>query len=147
MSDRRPTARQKRAVAERAGGYCEYCFCPAAYSPDPFVVEHIQPLAEGGPTRLFNLAYSCQGCNNFKYTHTTALDPTTGETAPLYHPRQHRWREHFNWSADLLQLLGRTPTGRATVVELQLNRTGVTNLRRLLRLAGEHPGSGMLQER
>ena len=85
MPDRRPSGRQKRAVAERAGGRCEYCCSPAApgarssLSPDPFAVEHIQPLAEGGPTHLSNLAYSCQGCNNSKYAHTTGLDPTTGE--------------------------------------------------------------------
>jgi hypothetical protein len=43
MPDRRPTARQKRAVAERAGGRREYCLSPVAFSPDPFAVEHIQP--------------------------------------------------------------------------------------------------------
>jgi hypothetical protein len=139
MPDRRPTARQKRAVAERAGGRCEYCLSPAAFSPDPFAVEHIQPVVQGGPTRLSNLAYSCQGCNNLKYTHTTAVDPTTGERVPLYHPREHRRRDHFAWSADLLQIVGRTPTGRATVAQLQLNRLGVINLRRILRLADEHP--------
>jgi hypothetical protein len=139
MPDRRPTVRQKRAVAERACGRCEYCLSPAAYSSDPFAVEHIQPLVEGGPTRLSNLAYSCQGCNNLKYTHTTAVDPTTGERVPLYHPRKQRWHDHFAWSVDLLQLVGRTPTGRATVAQLQLNRRGVVNLRRVLQPAGEHP--------
>jgi 5-methylcytosine-specific restriction endonuclease McrA len=139
MPDRRPTARQKRTVAERAAGCCEYCLSPVTFSPDPFAVEHIQPLAEGGPTRLPNLAYSCQGGNNAKYTHTSALDPTTGEQVPLYHPREHRWHDHFAWSADFLELVGRTPIGRATVAQLHLNRPGIRNLRRLLRLAGEHP--------
>jgi len=147
MPDRRPTARQKRTVAERAGGRCEYCLSPAAFSPDPFAVEHIQPLAEGGPSRLSNLAYSCQGCNNSKYTHTTALDPTTGERVSRYHPRRHRWSEHFSWSDDFLQLVGRTPIGRATVAQLQLNRLGVLNLRRILRLAGEHPPSETADQR
>jgi hypothetical protein len=144
MPDRRPTARQKRSGAKRARGRCEYCLSPAAFSSDPFAVEHIQPLAEGGPTRLSNLAYSCQGCNNAKYTHTAALDATTGERVPLYHPRQHRWRDHFYWSADFLELVGRTPIGRATVAQLHLNRLGVRNLRRVLRLAGEHPPSETL---
>jgi hypothetical protein len=40
-----------------------------------------------------------------------------------------------------MELVGRTPIGRATVAQLQLNRPGVRNLRRLLRLAGEHPPS------
>jgi len=139
MTDRRPTTRQKRTVANRAGERCEYCLSPAAFSPDPFAVEHIQPVVEGGPTRLLNLAYSCQGCNNAKYTHTMALDPTTGERVLLYHPRQHRWRDHFHWSADLMELVGRTPTGRATVAQLKLNRPGVVNLRRVLLPIGEHP--------
>src|SRR6266702_3959970 len=147
MPDRRPTGRQKRAVAERAGGRCEYCLSPAAFSPDPFAVEHIQPLAEGGPTHLSNLAYSCQGCNNSKYAHTTGLDPTTGERVPLYHPRQYRWAEHFTWSADFLEVVGYTPTGRATVAQLQLNRPGVVNLRRLLLLAREHPPAEPEKER
>ena len=97
--------------------------------------------------QLSNLAYSCQGCNNSKYSHTTALDPTTGKRVPLYHPRHHPWAEHFSWSADFLEIVGRTPVGRATVVQLQLNRPGVRNLRRLLRLAGEHPPPGTLEER
>jgi 5-methylcytosine-specific restriction endonuclease McrA len=147
MPDRRPTGRQKRAVAERAGGRCEYCLSPAAFSPDPFAVEHIQPRAEGGPTHLSNLAYSCQGCNNSKYAHTAGFDPTTGERVPLYHPRQHRWAEHFTWSADFLEVVGYTPIGRATVAQLQLNRPGVVNLRRLLLLAAEHPPAEPEKER
>src|SRR5579871_2041093 len=105
MPERPRSARQKRTVAERARWRCEYCPSPVAFSPDPFAVEHIRLLAEGGPTRISNLAYSCQGCNNSKYSHTSALDPTTGERVPLYHPRQDRWSEHFTWSADFLELV------------------------------------------
>ncbi len=36
-------------------------------------------------------------------------------------------------------MVGITPTGRATLEKLQLNREGVVNLRRVLRLADEHP--------
>lgn len=36
-------------------------------------------------------------------------------------------------------VIGRTPTGRATVEKLQLNREGVVNLRRLLVTMGQHP--------
>ena len=63
----------------------------------------------------------------------------TQEMTPLYHPRQHQWAEHFQWSEDLLTLVGKTLTGRATIEHLQLNRAGVVNLRRVLLLAGEHP--------
>jgi hypothetical protein len=32
-----------------------------------------------------------------------------------------------------------TPTGRATVEKLQLNREGVVNLRQVMAMAGKHP--------
>jgi hypothetical protein len=139
MSEDYITAEQKRAVAERAQGYCEYCWSQARFSPDPFSVEHIIPRSRGGTSDLSNLALSCQGCNNRKYISTEALDRVTGEMVSLYHPRQHLWTEHFTWNANFLLILGLSPMGRATVEKLQLNRTGVINLRRILRAFGEHP--------
>lgn len=40
------------------------------------------------------------------------------------------------------QIIGLTPTGRATVEALRLNRPEVVNLRRLLFAHGEHPPVG-----
>jgi hypothetical protein len=57
----------------------------------------------------------------------------------LYHPRQHTWEEHFNWNEDYSLLVGISPTGRASVELLQLNRDSVVNLRRVLFIMGEHP--------
>lgn len=137
---RGPTARQKQAVARRASDACEYCRSQARYSPDPFSVDHILPRAGGGADhRLENLALSCQGCNNRKYTSTNAADPATGEATPLFHARRQRWSEHFAWNADYSLVIGLTPTGRATVAKLQLNRDGVVNLRRVLRTMNQHP--------
>ena len=48
---------------------------------------------------------------------------------PLYHPRQHRWPDHFAWNEDTTIVIGLTPTGRATVEALRLNRENVVNLR------------------
>lgn len=131
--------RQREAIFQRARGSCEYCLSQAEYSPDPFSIEHIVPQVRGGSHQLDNLALSCQGCNNRKYTATQALDPITGEFVPLYHPRRDHWGEHFAWSDDCLLLMGLTPTGRATIEKLALNRPGVINLRRLLRLIEKHP--------
>jgi hypothetical protein len=39
-------------------------------------------------------------------------------------------------------IIGLTPTGRATVEKLQLNRLGVVNLRRVLSLMDLHPPEG-----
>ena len=139
MSEATLTEAQKQAVARRARECCEYCQSQARFSPDPFSVEHIVPRSRGGTDADTNLAWSCQGCNNHKYTSVEALDPVSGETAPLYHPRRQGWYDHFAWNEDYTVVLGLTPTGRATVEKLQLNRAGVVNLRRVLRRIGAHP--------
>jgi hypothetical protein len=139
MTESRVTASQKQIVAQRAEYCCEYCLSQLRYSPDAFSIEHIIPFSRGGSSHLDNLALSCQGCNNRKYTSITALDPISGETVSLYHPRLQHWDEHFAWNNDFTLILGLTPTGRATVEKLQLNRDGVLNLRRVLHSIGKHP--------
>ncbi len=104
-----------------------------------FSVEHIEPRGQGGGTSLDNLALACQGCNNHKYAKTQGNDPVSGEVILLYHPRKQKWREHFAWNDDYILIIGLTPTGRATVDALQLNREGLMNLRRILYAMGEHP--------
>jgi hypothetical protein len=106
-----------------------------------FVVDHIVPRSSGGATHTDNLAFACSGCNAHKYNKTSALDPVSGETVALYHPRRDRFRDHFTWSDDFTMMLGITPRGRATVEALHLNHDGVINLRRLLQEAGRHPPS------
>lgn len=68
-----------------------------------------------------------------------AEDPVDGEKVPLFHPRCDRWSDHFAWNADYTLMVGLTPTGRATIEKLQLNRIGVVNLRRVMLIAGLHP--------
>lgn len=139
MSEPRVTARQKQRVVQRAAGCCEYCRSQARFSPDPFSIEHILPRSSGGTDTSTNLALACQGCNSRKYTDIEAIDPVSGEMVPLYHPRQQRWTHHFAWNENFTLVLGLTPTGRATVDKLQLNREGLVNLRRVLQTVGEHP--------
>lgn len=130
---------QRTRVAERARECCEYCHSQERFSPDPFSVEHIIPLAKGGKDSLDNLAYACQGCNNRKYTSMEAFDVISQTNVPLFNPRKHKWLDHFAWNEDFTLILGVTPIGRATVEKLQLNRDGLVNLRRILYEAGEHP--------
>jgi hypothetical protein len=139
MSESRLTQQQKNFIKQRAGGCCEYCFSQLAFCPDPFSIEHIIPHSKGGSNDPDNLAVACQGCNNFKYSYIESIDPITGKSASLYHPRQDQWHEHFSWSDDYAQLIGLTMTGRATVERLQLNREGVVNLRQLLYAVDRHP--------
>ncbi|PYS53428.1 MAG: HNH endonuclease, partial [Acidobacteria bacterium] len=82
---------------------------------------------------------SCQGCNGHKYTKQQVTDPITGLVVPLFHPRRDRWNEHFAWSVDTTVIVGLTPTGRATVEALHLNRIELANLREVLYDAQEHP--------
>jgi hypothetical protein len=88
---------------------------------------------------MAELAWACGACNNHKYDKTNSHDPKTGRLVLLYNPRRQRWSRHFAWSEDFLLIHGRTGTGRATVLALQLNRLELVNLRRALAAVGEHP--------
>lgn len=129
----------KRSIEERARGCCEYCHCPAAFSPQPFVMEHIIPKSKGGTSTLDNLALACQGCNGAKYTKVEAWDDATQKMIPLFNPRVHNWQEHFRWSEDAETLESFSQIGFVTIETLKLNRQEVINLRRLLHQAGLHP--------
>lgn len=90
MPEPAASAKQKRAVFQRAGGCCEYCRSQARFALQSFSIEHIIPRSRSGPTELANLALACQGCNSHKYTHVEARDPLGGEWAALFHPRRQR---------------------------------------------------------
>ncbi|MCI0486543.1 MAG: HNH endonuclease [Blastocatellia bacterium] len=134
----------RQAVTERARGCCEYCLSQEAYATERFSIEHIYPRALGGLTVVENLALACQGCNGHKSAKTAAADPETGEMTTLFHPRKHRWAEHFSWSDDGLHIVGLTPTGKATIVRLQMNRPSLVNLRRALLSIKVHPPRDLL---
>lgn len=105
----------------------------------PLTVDHIVPAAKAGATVRSNLWLACRPCNEFKGIETHALDSQTGELAALFNPRQQAWTDHFAWSSDGTQVLGMTPTGRATVAAMQLNRPLFARARRRWVAAGWHP--------
>lgn len=133
------TVQERQFIAERARGRCEYCRSPVDFATQSFSVEHISPISRGGETSMNNLALACPGCNGHKYTKIEAPDPADGAIFPLYNPRTQSWRDHFNWSEDFTRIIGLTPTGRATVRALQMNRPGIMNMRRVLFVSGLHP--------
>jgi 5-methylcytosine-specific restriction endonuclease McrA len=139
MPEQRVSQRMRQAVTARAGNCCEYCWTPLKYSGDPFAIEHIVPRNLGGQTTLNNLALACLGCNGYKYNKVEAVDPTTQLVVPLFNPRQQHWSDHFAWNKACTQMIGSSPTGRATIEALRLNRPGLINLRRVLYAFGEHP--------
>lgn len=130
---------RRESVRARARGICEYCRSQERFATQSFSVEHVIPLQGSGGGDLDNLAFACQGCNNHKYTKTEAIDPISGEIVHLFHPRRDRWLDHFIWNHDFTRIIGLTAEGRATVEALQLNRSGLMNLRRALFRCGEHP--------
>lgn len=106
-------------VIERAGGCCEYCRVSQQFSDVAFHVEHIIAESHGGKTLENNLGLSCPRCNLYKGTNIAAADPQTDEPTFLFHPRRHRWSEHFRLIGALIEPL--TAEGRATVFVLRLN--------------------------
>src|SRR4051812_27236443 len=94
MSDTWISARLRTLVAERAGRRCEYCGIREA---DTFLgcqVDHIISEKHGGLTTEENLAFACTPCNRAKGTDIAGVDQLGG-IVPLFHPRSHRWAEHF----------------------------------------------------
>jgi len=58
-------------------------------------------------------------CNLHKGPNMTGIDPVTGQSARLFHPRQDRWEDHFHWQGAVMG--GRTVIGRATIRVLDAN--------------------------
>ena len=112
---------RRQTVERRAKGRCEYCRAPQEVAGYTFHVEHIIPRSKGGADRPANGALSCWSCNSAKADHLIGVDPETGCDEPLVHPRQERWEQHFELSADRLRVVGRTAVGRATVERLRMN--------------------------
>ena len=127
----------KRAVFQRAGGRCEYCGLSQAGQEAHFHVDHIQPLADGGATMLDNLALACVSCSLRKGARRTAPDSLTGRPARIFHPRKQVWSAHFQWKG--CRVVGLTPTGRATVDGLRMNRLLAQAIRAEESLRGRHP--------
>lgn len=125
-----------RLVRERAGGRCEYCRLPQSSQEAAFHVDHIKPRSAGGPTAENNLALACVTCSLRKAARTHARDRVSKKSVPLFHPRLDHWGDHFSWDRGC-RLFGRTPTGRATIAALGMNRPAVVAIRQALVRLGE----------
>jgi hypothetical protein len=108
-------------VSRRAQNRCEYCHAPEIITNFSFEVEHIQASSLQGTSTEDNLALACRACNLFKSNTLFALDPETNTEVRLFHPRIDIWEEHFRVDAPHYDIVGITPTGRATVRRLQMN--------------------------
>jgi hypothetical protein len=133
------SSKLRQQIEQDAGHRCGYCLSDETLTGIPLSVEHLFPEALGGKTIHDNLWLACRPCNEYKGIQVQATDPETGQKAPLFHPRQDRWHEHFDWSEDGCDIIGKTAIGRATVVALRLNRNLLVKARKRWVLVGWHP--------
>lgn len=131
----------KREIRARFANCCAYCRTAEALTVAIFEFEHIIPRSAGGETVFENLCLACPTCNRYKAHRQTALDPTTEEIVPLFHPHLQLWANHFAWSEDATELIGLTNVGRATIAALKMNRPQLTRVRRMWVKLGEHPST------
>ncbi|MCU0875024.1 MAG: HNH endonuclease [Pirellulaceae bacterium] len=114
---------------------CVYCLAREQWGrvTGEFGVDHFQPQARSPQQALDyeNLLYCCQSCNLHKSSNVAGYDPQPGDLTELFHPRRHRWDEHFEWRG--LLLLGKTAIGRTTVEVLRLNSEDRLERRRACR--------------
>jgi len=124
----------RKLVIRRAGNRCEYCRLSQKGQEATFHVDHIQPLASGGRTIAENLALACVSCSLRKGARRSGTDPKSGLEVNIFNPRKDEWFAHFEWRD--VKIKGTTPTGRAKVEMLRLNRTLIIAIRREEILAG-----------
>lgn len=129
----------KREVAARTAFQCAYCRSQEAVAGVQFTVDHILPKSLGGTDELDNLFLACWDCNLFKRDRVAGLDSLTDTIVPVYHPNRQAWTDHFAWTEDGIWIVGLTPTGRATVRLLRLNRSALIHARRSWVEVGWHP--------
>ena len=58
---------------------CDYCLTSQSFTAMPLHVEHIIPIAVGGPTTEENLWLACPLCNGYKGNQTHGTDPENGD--------------------------------------------------------------------
>ena len=103
----------------------------------PITSNSSSPSKHGGSDDPSNLCLACERCNLFKGSDLTGFDSVTGLVDRLFNPREQSWADHFELQGPLI--VGRTPTGRATVQVLSMNAGQRLQLRGALLAAGLYP--------
>lgn len=131
--------RIKVKVRRTAKNRCGYCLFRQRFLPSVLRIDHITPISKAGTNTEENLWLLCENCNRAKSNKTEVFDKKTGKSVPIFNPRTQIWNEHFKWSSDQTKIIGKTPTGRGTVAELNLNNERIVAVRREWVLVGWHP--------
>ena len=121
MSQHIPVALRAQVRAQ-AAGRCAFCQSPEELLGVTFEIDHVVPVSAGGTTSADNLCLSCPTCKRHKAARMLGPDPLSRQNTPLFRPRSESWNDHFAWSDDGATIIGITPTGRATVESLPMNR-------------------------
>ena len=91
-----------------------------------------RPMSRIWPTRVFVVTH-------WKGTDIAALDPVSGTFVAFFHPRRHRWEDHFRLEGLIIEPL--TAEGRVTTRLLRLNIDQRIVERRLLIAIGRYPSA------
>jgi hypothetical protein len=133
-----PIALRQR-VRERFANCCAYCCTAEELTVAIFEIEHIVPRSGSGEMVFENLCLACPTCNRYKADLTSAADSQTQTEAALFHPPQQGWVDHFAWNEGATQIIRLTPTGRATIELLKMNRPQLVRVRQMWVAMDEHP--------
>jgi 5-methylcytosine-specific restriction endonuclease McrA len=139
MSRPAVSATLRNRVVAKSRNRCGYCLTSRLISGSTMQLDHLQPYSEGGPTDELNLWLACNECNQSRSDRTAGIDPETLQAAPLFNPRDDAWSDHFEWASGGKLIVGRTPTGRATVSLLKMNRESIVLARATWIVVGLHP--------
>jgi len=121
----------RQIVFARAHKCCEYCLIPEMLVLVPHQIDHIIAEKHGGATVLENLALSCLLCNQAEGSDIASIDPESGDTVRLYHPRLDNWADHFLFEIESGIITPLTPIGRVTVKLLRVNRAQYLPVRKI----------------
>jgi hypothetical protein len=126
-------------VAKFSRHRCGYCLTAQSIIGPFLEIDHIIPESQGGSADESNLILACPMCNGRKSNRTEAIDPQTGKVVPLFNPRTENWHEHFAWLADGAVIHGKSASGRATVIALEMNHDDIVSVRQRWVEVGWHP--------
>jgi len=126
-------------VARRADYRCEYCLIHEEDAGFPHQVDHIVSRKHAGTSHFQNLAYACVLCNRYKGSDIASIDPETGQTVGLFHPRRDRWEDHFHIVRGLITPA--TAVGRVTARLLRMNAVERIAEREILQAIGRYPAA------
>ncbi|MBS1798180.1 MAG: HNH endonuclease [Acidobacteria bacterium] len=126
-------------IRNQAQNRCGYCLVPQKLVSYKLEIEHFHPKAKGGTDDESNLWLACRQCNLNKGVKTEGFDVLTSNDVRIFNPRNQIWTEHFAFTEDGTEIIGKTPCGRATVSALQLKGELPGTARAFRKLTGIYP--------